>query len=193
MGRHHWSQGNRPSTEHIWCRQVQQRQLQHILAQQASCLQQQTQASGHHRGSCNFSCKLAAVGLGRLCRKQAAQGMEQCLEHAGEASCTAQQHPQAYTSHSSLACTCMKCPFVNGRPACLCTNTITLNIGQKLVLCTSGSKRYNSEDAVAYSTGGSSVEMPIASSSSGWVIVPRSIMVVAIAEAHFSSAARPAL
>jgi hypothetical protein len=33
--------------------------------------------------------------------------MEQYLEHAGGASGSAQQHPQACTSHSSLACTCM--------------------------------------------------------------------------------------
>ena len=35
---------------------------------------------------------------------------------------------------------------------------------------------------------GSLVGKPNASSSSGWVMVPRSIMVVAMAEAHFSSA-----
>ena len=74
-----------------------------------------------------------------------------------------------------------------------CTNRVTLTIGQKLLLCTWGTKHYINDVAVAYSTGGSSVEMPIASSSSGWVMVPRSIMVVAIAEAHFSSAAKPAL
>lgn len=34
---------------------------------------------------------------------------------------------------------------------------------------------------------GSFVGRPNASSSSGWVMVPRSIMVVAMAEAHFSS------
>ena len=42
--------------------------------------------------------------------------------------------------------------------------------------------------ASTYSTGGSSVSTPISASSSGWEMVPRSIIVVAMAEAHFSSA-----